>query len=60
MRRGLKIGQTRPVMGTNHMGKEMDWLLDQWNESSQDVKLQLVLAKIRAEEKSTKEGQRAV
>ncbi|HYF95226.1 MAG TPA: hypothetical protein VD969_23695 [Symbiobacteriaceae bacterium] len=51
MRRGLKIGQTRPVMQSSTMSRKLDWVLDQWRSSSPEARLQLVLAKIREEEK---------
>lgn len=51
MRRGLRPWQTRPTYGTNSMSKDLDWVLDQWKGSSEEVKLQLVLAKIRQEDK---------
>jgi len=51
MRRGPRVGQTKPVMSNNTMSRELDWLLDQWQDSSPEARLQLVLAKIRQEEK---------
>lgn len=56
MRRGLKPWQTRPASSTNSMSKDLDWVLDQWKGSSQEVKLQLVLAKIRQEDKDSATG----
>lgn len=51
MRRGLRNGQAKPSPQTSTMSRDMDWMLDQWRTSSPEHKLQLVLAKIRAEEK---------
>lgn len=61
MRRGLKPWQTRPAVGANTMSKDLDWVLDQWKGSSEEVKLQLVLAKIRQEDKdSSRNPKRAI
>jgi hypothetical protein len=60
MRRGARIGQAKPEVQTSKMGRDMDWMLDQWNTSSPDGKLQLVLAKIRAEEKLLHEPNKKV
>lgn len=51
MRRYNKFLQARPSATTNSMSKDLDWVLDEWNTSSPEAKLQLVLAKIRHEEK---------
>ncbi|HLN64501.1 MAG TPA: hypothetical protein VK464_23510 [Symbiobacteriaceae bacterium] len=51
MRRGARIGQAKPEMQTSKLGRDMDWMLDQWRTSSPEDRLSLVLAKIRAEEK---------
>jgi len=37
------------------MSRELDWLVDQWRVSSPEERLQIVLAKIRAEERLEKE-----
>lgn len=58
MRRGLKIGQTRPTTPSNTLGHEYDWMLEQWKSSSPEVRQQLVLAKIRQEEQMAKEKAR--
>lgn len=60
MRRGQRIGQARPTVQTSTMSRDMDWLLDQWQASSAENKLQLVLAKIRQEEKLPHEPNRKV
>lgn len=51
MRRGLKVGQNRPAQQPSSMARELDWLLDEWRTSSPEARLQLVLAKIRQEDK---------
>lgn len=51
MRRGLKVGQARPATQSRTMSRDLDWVLDQWRSSSPEARLQLVLAKIRQEEK---------
>lgn len=58
MRRPMKIGQAKPAVATRTLGREMDWLLDQWNTASASDRLQLVLAKIRQEEKLPHEPNR--
>lgn len=60
MRRGLKVGQSRPATGSNQLSRDLDSLLDQWSDASQEGKLQLVLAKIRLEEKAAREKREAV
>jgi len=60
MRRGLKVGQTRPAMQNNTMSRDLDWVLDQWRSSSPEVRQQLVLAKIRQEEKQSPEATKRV
>lgn len=60
MRRGIKVGQLRPTVHRNTMSRELDWLVDQWADSPADVKLQLVLAKIRAEENLEEKDKRKV
>jgi len=42
------------------MSRELDWLVDQWADSPADVKLQLVLAKIRAEENAEERDKRKI
>lgn len=51
MRRGLRPGQVRPTLRSTSMSRDLDWLVDRWEDSSPEVRMQLVLAKIRAEEK---------
>ena len=58
MRRGLKIGQTRPSVVNNGMRRDLDWLVDQWQDASPEARLQLVLSKIRHEEKVPQEPNR--
>lgn len=60
MRRGPKVGQLRPTVHRNTMSRELDWLVDQWADSPADVKLQLVLAKIRAEENAEERDKRKI
>ncbi len=60
MRRGLRFGQTRPSYHPNTLSRDLDWVLDQWRDSSPEVKMQLVLAKIRHEEKSEDESKKRV
>ena len=60
MRRGLKVGQARPVMQSSTMSRDLDWVLDQWRSSSPEARLQLVLAKIRQEEKLPHEPNKRV
>jgi hypothetical protein len=61
MRRHNKFLQARPSATTNAMSKDLDWVLDEWNASSPEAKLKLVLAKIRHEEKlPTDAGRRAI
>lgn len=60
MRRGQRTGQAKPAPQTNTMSRDMDWLVDQWRTSSPENKLQLVLAKIRAEEKLPHEPNKRV
>lgn len=60
MRRGLRVGQARPEMQTSKLGREMDWLLDQWQTTSAEDRLKLVVAKIRQEEKLLQEPSKRV
>lgn len=60
MRRGLKAGQARPTVQTSTMSRDLDWVLDQWHSSTPEAKLQLVLAKIRQEEKMPHEPTKRV
>ncbi|HWI61932.1 MAG TPA: hypothetical protein VNT75_08850 [Symbiobacteriaceae bacterium] len=60
MRRGMKVGQARPVAQTSTMSRDLDWVLDQWRSSSPETRLQLVLAKIRQEEKLPHEPNKRV
>ncbi|HYG58227.1 MAG TPA: hypothetical protein VD902_09230 [Symbiobacteriaceae bacterium] len=59
MRRGLRIGQAKPAVQTRNLGRELDWVVDQWNDSSAETRLQLILAKIRQEEKLPHEPNKA-
>jgi hypothetical protein len=60
MRRGLKVGQSRPATGSNNLSRDLDWLVDQWSDSSREGKVQLVLAKIRLEDKMDRQKREAV
>ncbi|HWI50653.1 MAG TPA: hypothetical protein VNT01_00755 [Symbiobacteriaceae bacterium] len=60
MRRGLRVGQTRPAIQNNTMSRDLDWVLDQWRSSSPEVRQQLVLAKIRQEEKLSPESNKRI
>lgn len=60
MRRHNKFLQVRPSATTNVMSKDLDWVLDEWTTSSPEAKLQLVLAKIRHEEKLPSDSGRRV
>ncbi|MDF2629698.1 MAG: hypothetical protein K0R39_3529 [Symbiobacteriaceae bacterium] len=60
MRRGHKVGQARPTVQTSTMSRDLDWVLDQWRSSTPEARLQLVLAKIRQEEKMPHEPSKRV
>lgn len=60
MRRGLKIGQNKPAAGNHSISRELDWLVDQWRSCSPEMRQQLVLAKIREEEKLDVKKEEAV
>jgi hypothetical protein len=60
MRRGTRVGQARPAVQTSTMSRDLDWLLDQWHTTSPEGRLQLVLAKIRQEEKLLQEPTKQV
>jgi septum formation topological specificity factor MinE len=47
-------------MQTSKLGREMDWLLDQWQTTSAEDRLKLVVAKIRQEEKLLQEPSKRV
>ncbi|MEW8978505.1 MAG: hypothetical protein AB2385_08890 [Symbiobacterium sp.] len=51
MRRPIKQRPIRPDYRSRRLSRELDWLVDQWQSSSPEERLQLVLAKIRAEER---------
>jgi hypothetical protein len=51
MRRSLRRVQVKPAAQSRTMTHEFDWMVDQWTGASPEMKLQLVLAKIRQEEK---------
>lgn len=61
MRRGLRFRQDRTPVHNTGMSRDLDWVVDQWRASSPEMKLQLVLTKIRHEEKLPQEtGKRAI
>lgn len=51
MRRPIKNRPAKPTFSPSSMSRELDWLVDQWRSSKPEERLQIVLAKIRAEEK---------
>lgn len=51
MRRPIKQKPKRNSLTPSTMSRDLDWLVDQWRTSRPEDRLQLVLAKIRAEEK---------
>ncbi len=51
MRRPIRQRPIRPQHSPNTISRELDWLVDQWRVSSPEERLQIVLAKIRAEER---------
>lgn len=51
MRRPIKQKPETPRYAPTTMSRDLDWLVDQWRTSSPEDRLQIVLAKIRAEEK---------
>lgn len=51
MRRPIKNRPAKPEFAPSSMSRELDWLVDQWRSSKPEERLQIVLAKIRAEEK---------
>lgn len=55
MRRPIRQRPVRPEHTHSTMSRELDWLVDQWRVSSPEERLQIVLAKIRAEERLEKE-----
>lgn len=60
MRRRFQAGRNRPAVSNNQFSRDLDWLVDRWSESSPEVRLQLVLAKIRHEEKESEQQNRQV
>jgi hypothetical protein len=60
MRRGLKVGQTRPTTNSNQLSRDLDSLVDQWSDASPEGKVQLVIAKLRLEDKAAREKREAV
>lgn len=58
MKRPIRQRPTRPEHKVRSLRPELDWLVDRWQSSSLEERLQLVLAKIRAEER-LEEEQRA-
>lgn len=51
MRRPIKHRPVRPEYGPTTMSRDLDWLVDQWRMSRPEERVQIVLAKIRAEER---------
>ncbi len=51
MRRPIRQRPVRREHMPSTMSRELDWLVDQWRVSSPEERLQIVLAKIRAEER---------
>ena len=51
MRRPIKQRPVRPEYGHTTMSRDLDWLVDQWRTSRPEERVQIVLAKIRAEER---------
>jgi|GEM_PF-1431661 len=56
MRRPIKQRPVRPEFSTTTMSRELDWLVDQWQTSRPEERVQIVLAKIRAEERMEEEA----
>jgi hypothetical protein len=51
MRRPMKHRPQKLSHAPSSMSRDLDWLVDQWRASRPEERLQIVLAKIRAEEK---------
>lgn len=51
MRRPIKNRPPKAQVVPTTMSRDLDWLVDQWRSSRPEDRLQIVLAKIRAEEK---------
>lgn len=51
MRRPLRSKPQKPTYAPSTMSRELDWLVDQWRNTRPEDRLQVVLAKIRAEDK---------
>lgn len=60
MRRPIRQRPVRPEPASGTMSRELDWLVDQWQSSRPEERLQIVLAKIRAEERLEEERQKAL
>lgn len=57
MRRPPMRKPQKPSYTPTRMSRELDWLVDQWRTSRPEERLQIVLAKIRAEERLTEPRQ---
>ncbi len=55
MRRPIRQRPIRPEYSPGTMSRELDWLVDRWQSSRPEERLQIVLAKIRAEERLEEE-----
>ena len=51
MRRPIKHKPPKLQAAPTTMSRDLDWLVDQWRASRPEDRLQIVLTKIRAEEK---------
>jgi septum formation topological specificity factor MinE len=51
VRRPIRHKAQRASHVPSTMSRELDWLVDQWQSSRPEERLQIVLAKIRAEER---------
>lgn len=51
MRRPVKNKPPKLGYAAKTMNRELDWLVDQWRTSRPEDRLQIVLAKIKAEER---------
>ncbi|MFZ5817752.1 MAG: hypothetical protein ACOY93_21070 [Bacillota bacterium] len=51
MRRPIKQKPQKISYAPTTMSRDLDWLVDQWRVSRPEDRVQIVLAKIRAEEK---------
>ncbi len=59
MRRPIKNRPQKPTFAATTMSRDLDFLVDQWRNSRPEDRVQIVLAKIRAEEKAA-EAVRAI